>query len=208
MEYPRLRSEKTGAASRFEYRRLRSSPVLSSHRFKTIAPSAPPWLQVPFVAHRRGRTPTTMSPADSVLEEESGSHVPLIMKQSSPMSPKAKRESCASAGEAGNPFHLHFTPLLSRNLSTASNMSYQDPYAAHQRPDQQVYDPYYSAPSQQYNNSYPPPNDNSNVPWNGPSRASSGSKYDPNYAPDRLSRMGVDAPPKWVPLSIALSCCG
>jgi len=73
-------------------------------------------------------------------------------------------------------------------------MSYQDPYA-HQRPNQQAYDPYYSAPNQ-YNNTYPP-SDNSNVPWNEPPRASTGSKqYDSNYGPERLSHMGVTEPPK------------
>jgi len=73
-------------------------------------------------------------------------------------------------------------------------MSYQDPYA-HQRPGQQAYDPYYSM-SNQYQNSYPPPNDGSNLPSRASTGISGTKQYDPNYSPDRLSRMGVGEPPK------------
>lgn len=76
-------------------------------------------------------------------------------------------------------------------------MSYNDPYAR-QRPDQQPYDPYYTAADQHvnYNNSYPPSNNNnhSNPAWNevsGPSQ----NQYDSSYAPERLSRTGVSEPP-------------
>lgn len=77
-------------------------------------------------------------------------------------------------------------------------MSYNDPYAR-QRPDQQPYDPYYTAADQHvnYNNSYPPSNNtnnNSNPTWNEVSGPSN-NQYDSSYAPERLSSMGVNEPP-------------
>jgi hypothetical protein len=77
-------------------------------------------------------------------------------------------------------------------------MSYNDPYAR-QQPHDQPYDPYYSAANQyvNYNNSYPPTNNTttSNVAWNEDSGPST-NQFDPNYAPERLSRMGLTEPPK------------
>ena len=92
-------------------------------------------------------------------------------------------------------------------------MSYNDPYAR-PRLDEQPYDPYYSAANQyaSYNNSYPPSNtnivnndttNNSSAAWNETERSST-NRYDPNYAPERLSRMGVSEPPKCALLGL---CC-
>ena len=92
-------------------------------------------------------------------------------------------------------------------------MSYNDPYTR-QRLDEQPYDPYYSAANQyaNYNNSYPPSNtnivnndttNNSSAAWNETERPTT-NRYDSNYAPERLSRMGVNEPPKCAHLGLLL----
>ena len=85
--------------------------MLSSHRFKTSTLCSP----LAANSHRRPssrRSQTRLDPNGYVPSRSRTRRGKWKPCTSHPMSPKAKRESCASAGEAGNPLHLHFTPGL------------------------------------------------------------------------------------------------